>query len=211
MQPIRVVIVEANEVRRHGLKALLQHTSMPIEVVQELASVDGLESWLQSHTIDVILISDELPRVLDVPHLVRKLSALTSKSKVIVLSQRLHLDYIQRLIDAGVRGFVVREDRLIDKLQNALVTVMNGELYLSPRASALPFINDSGRPTLNNRDMQVLRLMAQDIPVQEIAADLAVTKRAVYRSRERLRHALGVRTSEQIVGAAMQAGLLSDG
>lgn len=211
MQPIRVAIVDVSEMGRHGLRSLLQSLSLPIEIVEEFSSIDPLESWLQTKSIDVILLSDETPRSIDIPYFLKKLGVLAGRTKFVVLSQRLNLDYIQRLINSGVRGFVFREDKLLDKLQTALVTVMNGELYLSPRASALPFVNFSGRPNLTNRDLQVLRLMAQDYPVQEIADTLAVTKRVVYRSRERLRHALGVRTSEQIVGAAMEAGLLRDG
>jgi DNA-binding NarL/FixJ family response regulator len=211
MQPIRVAIVDVSEMGRHGLRSLLQSLSLPIEIVEEFSSIDPLESWLQTKSIDVIILSDETPRSIDIPYFLKKLGVLAVRTKFVVLSQRLNLDYIQRLINSGVRGFVFREDKLLDKLQSALVTVINGELYLSPRASALPFVNSSGRPNLTNRDLQVLRLMAQDYPVQEIADTLAVTKRVVYRSRERLRHALGVRTSEQIVGAAMEAGLLRDG
>ncbi len=210
MQPVRIVIVEANEVGRHGLKALLQNMALPVEVVSDFASVDGLEAWLQSHSADVLLISDDLPRVLDLPHLLRKLCGLSSKTKIIVLSHRLQLEYIQRLIAGGVRGFVVYEDKLADKLHTALTTVLNGELYLSPRASMLPFTQATMPSPLSNRDLQVLRLMAADMPVEEIAADLGISRRAVYRAREHLRHALGVRTSEQIVGAAMQAGLLAE-
>lgn len=210
MQPIRIVIVEANEVGRHGLKALLLQMPFPIEVVADLSSVDTLESWLQTHSADILLISDDLPRVLDLPYFLRKLCPMAARTKTIVLSQRLQFEYIQRLIESGVRGFIAHEEQFGEKLQAAVATVMNGDLYLSPRASVIPFLNGTTRPTLNNRDMQVLRLMAQDMPVEEIAADLGVTKRVVYRAREHLRHALGVRTSEQIVGAAMQAGLLKE-
>ncbi|MDX2137279.1 MAG: response regulator transcription factor [Chloroflexota bacterium] len=213
MKAIRILIVESDELGRHGLQSLLQQCTFPVEIVAALPTIEKSEAVLRNATVDVALISDELPRVTDMAHLVKQMRMVSAQVKVVVLSERLNVSYIQHLIHNGVRGFVLREEKLLDKLQSAITTVMNDEVYLSPRASTLPYTSsaESGSVRLNNQDVQVLRLMAQDVPVAEIAAHLNVTTRAIYRSRERLRHALGVRTNEQIVGAATAAGLLFEG
>lgn len=57
---------------------------------------------------------------------------------------------------------------------------------------------------------QVLRLTAQGLTVKAIAAELRVTVRTVYRSRDRLRSALGVITNETLIDAAREQGLLDE-
>ncbi len=61
---------------------------------------------------------------------------------------------------------------------------------------------------LNRRELDVARLMHQGYTVQEIAVRLDLSDQAVYRSRRKLRECLQVQTSEQIVAAAKEKGLI---
>jgi DNA-binding CsgD family transcriptional regulator len=108
------------------------------------------------------------------------------------------------------RGFTYKPDAPGDAV---IGTRRNGDLFLSPKASALPYKERLLRnpDDLQHRDVEILRLMAQGYTVQEIAAHLDLASRSVYRLRGRLRAALNVRTNEQLVDAARERGLLDNG
>lgn len=88
----------------------------------------------------------------------------------------------------------------------ALRAVMRDELYLSSRTSALPYQAHPER--LSVRECRVLQLLKMGFTVDEIAKVLHITTKTVYRSREKLKDSLGVRTNEQIVPTAQSRGWL---
>jgi DNA-binding NarL/FixJ family response regulator len=131
---------------------------------------------------------------------------------IIVLGNKLNPRYVTRILDYGARGFIFKQGSLEAILIPAIKIVRGGNLYLSPRAAALFYAN---RPIyredgLNNSDLSVLKLIEQGYNPQEIAGQLELTPRSIYRIYGRLRQSLNVRTNEQIVDAARKKGLIDE-
>jgi two-component system response regulator EvgA len=168
-------------------------------------------SFVSQHRVHILLLDDEQPRSLYLVGVIQNFREQHPATFIIVLSKRLSVRYVQWLLNSGAKGFLYKNDRLEDTLLMGIETVRNGDIYLSPKVSALPFMDRLHSPSINDlsrQDIAVLQLMAQGYNVQEICEQLRLVRRSVYRIRTRLRNALDVRTVEQIVDAARHQGLL---
>jgi DNA-binding NarL/FixJ family response regulator len=61
---------------------------------------------------------------------------------------------------------------------------------------------------LTHRDLEVLRLLEQQLSVKEIGTRLDISTKTVYRIRDKVKRALGLRNNEMLVDAARKQGLL---
>ena len=206
MQSIKLVVVAANDLVRSGIQMLI-HVAPSINIVQTFSAIQPCEQYLKQHSVHVLLLDDALPGHLIPTRTIATLHERYPTLRILVLSDHLSEHYVQRLLDHGAAGFIYKEDRLEDSLIISILTVVDGHIYLSPQASALPY----GRVMdgqLNNTDMEVLELIAKGYTVQEISLRVGIVDRSVYRIRAKLRQYLGVRTNEQVVEAAVRRGLL---
>lgn len=211
MQHIRVALVDPTDLSRNGLEAMLNKAN-GIKLEGAFRDLASCEVFLNQGRIHVLLLDDDLPRGADVGQVIQGLREEHPTLAIIVLSSRLQARYVHKLLDCGARGFIYKQDRLQETLVIGIEAARNGDLFLSPKASALPYkerlLRNPG--DLQHRDLEILQLMAQGYTVQEIAAQLDLASRSVYRLRGRLRAALNVRTNEQLVDAARERGLLDD-
>ena len=210
MQDIRVAILDANALTRSGLQAILIQTGLAASHVLTFADTATLQSYLEATRVNILLLSDGQPEGEDITRLVSTLHRTYPGVGLVVLSTHLQVDYIRRLFNCGVRGFIYRKGRLEEIIVAALRTLSQGEIYLSPEAAALPYLSQSMPATLDERDLEVLYLLAKGYKVKEIARSIEVNRKVIYRSREKLRRILQVGNNEQIVPAAISAGLLKD-
>jgi DNA-binding NarL/FixJ family response regulator len=167
------------------------------------------EQFLKSNRVNVMLLDDALPGHLTPAQIVGSFHDLYPALRIIILSDTLSEFYVQRLLNQGASGFIYKADRLEDTLAASIQTVADGHIFLSPRASALPYGRSMTDGQLNRTDLEVLDLMAQGYTVQEIAARVGIVDRSVYRIRARLRRYLDVCTNEQVIEAAFRRGLLN--
>lgn len=185
---------------------LIQEASS-IELVRAFSSMSLCEQYLDQHPVQVLLIDDALSGLVMPVQTVATLRERYPLLKIMVLSDCLSEYYVQRLVNQGADGFIYKEDHLEDNLVTGIRMVASGHIYLSPRASALPY-DRAADGHLNKTDMAVLDLIARGYTVQEISVRVGIVDRSVYRIRSKLRRYLGVRTNEQLVDAAVRRGLL---
>lgn len=205
--PTRLVIVDASDLSRNGILMLLTRANRPPERV--FADLPTCLAYLEVHRVDILLLDDALPPLTEIEHVLDQLKERFPAMLVIVLSETLSPHRVQRVITSGAKGFIYKQDRLETTLLDGIDTVRSGYIYISPKASVLPYNRLSIKPyQLNGTDMTVLRLMATGYTVGEIAKHLAVVDRTIYRIRNKLREALDVRTNEQIIAAAREQGLI---
>lgn len=134
MQPVRVVLVDDQELIRRGLRLLLE-ISDNIQVVGEAADgVEGL-SVIQQTSPDVVLTDARMPRM-DGVELITRLAALPVAPPAIMLTTFDDDTLVRAALDAGAAGFLMK-DASVDELVRAIMAVVEGGLVIDPRVARL--------------------------------------------------------------------------
>lgn len=181
---------------------------VPADDIGLFADIDTLKAHLDKVRVNILMFSDTQPEGGDASRLVADLHRAYPAISIIVLSSRLRTDYIRKVFNNGARGFIYRKGQLEETVAIALRSLSRGDVYLSPEAAALPYLHQPVPTTLDDRDLEVLHLLAKGYKVKEIAQQMEIDRKIVYNTRDKLRRVLQVSNNEQIVAAAIAAGLL---
>jgi len=172
MTPIRVLIVDDQELLRRGLRMILE-TDDAIEVVGEAEHGMRALALIPEVAPDVVLADARMP-VLDGLGLVKRCATDYPDMPVLVLTTFDDARLVRELLDAGAAGFLLK-DVSTDTLTDAIRQVIAGGLVLDPRIarSALsPTTVSPDRGNLTEAERAVARLVALGLPNAEIAARL---------------------------------------
>lgn len=196
---IRVMIADDHPVVRAGLVRLL--TDAPgINVTCEAGDGDALLARIESAPADVLLIDISMPG----PGFLKTLQTVQAKRPglpVLVLSVHPAVQYEQRALDAGARGYVTK-DRSPEELEQAIRVVHGGGIYQGAGpATPLP------HSTLSSREYQVLCLIGGGLGVTEIGADLALSPKTVSTYRSRILKKLELKNNADLMRYVIQHGL----
>ncbi len=209
MEQARIVILDKEALSRKGLRMLVEQSGMAAGQVYDFADAEALIAHLETVCVRILLLSDQLPGEQNAVKLVRSLHQYAPGLAQVVMGSRLNTDYIAALFAAGARGYVYHKSKLEETIPAAIRSMIAGETYLSSEAAALPYYQRSVGE-LNERDLEVLSLLAAGQSVRDIAAGIGVSRRVIYDTRTRIKKYLRVNTNEQIIPAAAAYGLLRE-
>jgi len=210
---IRVLVVDDHAILREGIRALLS-AHPDLEVVGQAA--DGLEALAEAARLDpdVILMDIAMPGLggLETTLELRKQGR---RGRVLVLSQYGDREYVRRLLQAGVAGYLLKKSAGAE-LAGAIRAVHRGGLVLDPEvarvavAEAGPAAAGPADPYdgLTDREKQVLKLVAEGKSTKEAAALLGISVKTAMSHREHLMEKLGVHNRTELVRFALQRGVI---
>jgi NarL family two-component system response regulator LiaR len=220
-QIIRVLIADDHDIVRKGLRALLA-TEPDIEVVGE--AEDGKEAISGAEALrpDVILMDLVMPEV-DGIEAIRQITTARPEARILVLTSFSTDDTVFPAIKAGALGYLLK-DTGPQELVQAIHEVHRGESSLHPAIARKLLQEISGSPgqmetrepapenavdPLTEREVEVLRLVAQGRSNQEIADQLVISEATV---RTHVSHVLGklhLASRTQAALYALREGLAS--
>lgn len=180
---IHILIADDHAVVRRGLRTLI--TSEPdMAIVGEAA--DGMEAVLKARAAhpDVILLDMVMPR-LDGLGTIQQIKQENPHARILVLTSFAEDDKLFPAIKAGALGYLLK-DSSPEQLIQAIRDVHHGKSSLDPTV-ALKLIRELNRPSnlplsedpLSEREVAVLKLVAQGRSNQEIAENLVISERTV--------------------------------
>jgi len=213
---IRVAIVDDHQLVRSGIAALLRNES-DIEVVIEASN--GLEvlAKLKSLSPDVVLMDISMPTMNGI-EATSRIRHAGGNTRVLVLTQYDHEEYIKRVMQAGASGYILKS-AIAEELLRGIRAVHRGEQFFTPAVSRVmveSYIKQAtGVPpgpkngTLTNREREILQLIAEGNTNQQIAQRLFISVRTVEFHRANIIEKLGVHDTASLVKRAIQMKLIS--
>jgi DNA-binding NarL/FixJ family response regulator len=208
---IRVLIADDHALVRAGIAALLRGLG-DVEIVGE--ADDGAEAVAMARRFapDVVLLDISMKGIngLEAAASIVRDSPVC---RVIMLSMHTDSAFVQQALAAGASAYLIKGSA-IDELELAVRSVMRGEKYLSSALSKSmveAFLQQgSVRETdrLTQRQLEVLKLIAEGNSTKEIAHVLGVSAKTVESHRATIQQRLGIRDVAGLVRYAMRTRLI---
>jgi DNA-binding NarL/FixJ family response regulator len=112
----------------------------------------------------------------------------------------------RKLIGAGASAVVAKDDSL-GVLQIALSAVLGGGYYLAPSVEAALYRDRDEGAALTNRELLVLRLIAEGCPTKEVGSKLEISVKTAEKYRERIMHKLHLHDAVALTRYAIRHGI----
>jgi NarL family two-component system response regulator LiaR len=213
--PIRVLLADDHTIVRSGVRALLS-TEPDIEVVGEVGN--GAEAVAQAETLrpDVVLMDLVMPGLSGI-EATRQITASLPGTRVLVLTSFAADENVFPAIKAGALGYLLK-DSGPDELVRAIRQVNRGEPSLEPSIALKVLLELSHSPKeqqpltkdpLTERELDVLRLVAQGGSNRDIAAKLVVSELTVRTHVSNILGKLQLASRTQAALYALQKGITS--
>jgi len=207
--PTRIVLADDHVLVRQGLKSLLEREHF--QVMAEASDGQDAVRLVETHQPDIAILDISMPTLNGIDA-ARGLSRSVPKTKVILLTQHEEEQYIHEALEAGVKGYVLKNQVANDLIQ-AIRQVGRGEFYLSPgisRAVMEAYRNKSERPAdpLTTRERQVLQLIAEGKSTKDTASVLGISVKTAESHRMRLMQKLNIHETASLVRYAVRRGLI---
>jgi len=185
MDNIRILLADDHTVLRQGIAQALELQS-DMSVVAQASNGAEAVSLVEQHRPDVALLDINMPE-LDGVEATRQITAKWPETGVIILTMYRRDDYIFEAIKAGASGYLLKEVEL-SELVRAVRAVAQGEAVIDAaiagrvmaelRAETAP-AKAATDEELAERDIEILRLLAQGHSNQEIADQLFISEKTV--------------------------------
>jgi len=189
MSKIKIIIADDHQLFRNGLKILLD--SFPeFEVTGEASNGEEFLKMIKTTPADIALMDINMPEM-DGIEATRKALKIYPAISIIALSMYGEEEYYYKMVDAGAKGFILK-DSDISEVKEAILTVIKGGSYFSQELlyHVIQKIkhreHESKTANLSKREKEILFKICEGLSNQEIAASLFISKRTVDKHRANL-------------------------
>lgn len=208
-----LIIVDDHLIFRQGLKAILK-TQNIANVIGEASNGKEFMDLLSNHSPDLVIMD------IDMPHMngmeaTQKAMALFPDLKIIALSMFSDEEYCYKMIDLGVKGFILKSSG-ISEIELAIPDVMNGKSYFANEILR-KIINNLGRKSsqselelveLTKREREILQYICIGSTTDEIADKLNISPKTVKSHRSNLLEKTDCNNTPRMIIYALKNNLL---
>jgi len=184
---MRILLVDDHTLFRNGLKMLLD-TLPGYEVTGEASNGRDFLDLITKHDYDIVFLDIEMPEINGI-EAARKAIEQKPDLKIITLSMYGDEEYYDQMVDAGAKGFLLKNTNL-QEVRSAIDTVMTGGNYFSQELMQnllrnYKAIHDTKEPDaeLSEREIEILLLICSGLSNQKIGDQLFISKRTVEKHR----------------------------
>ncbi len=207
----RLFILDDHPMMREGLAQLINNES-DLSVCGEAGT--GREAVAQVARLkpDLLLADISLPDKSGL-EVIKDVHSFLPNLLVLVISMHDESIYAERVLRAGARGYIMKQEGG-KKLLQAIRRVLEGQIYVSENMSVklLESFSGHGEQTgrtplenLTDREFEVLQLLGQARGTREIAEQLHLSMKTVEAHRANIKHKLGLKTASELLRYAVRS------
>jgi two-component system response regulator NreC len=207
MRTTTIVLADDHTVVRNALRLLLD-AEPDFEVVAEAGDAEAAIRYVRGHKPTILILDLNMPGGSSL-EAVPEIRAASPETEIVVLTMQNEPAYARRALQAGVRGYVLKEAADAELVQ-AVRGAADGDTYLQPALGAKLAAGADERDAdeLSERERDVLRLIALGHTNAEIAAQLYISIRTVESHRAHIQQKLRVSSRAELVQYALGHGLV---
>jgi two-component system response regulator NreC len=202
-----IVLADDHTVIRNALRMLLD-AEPGFEVVAEAGDADSALRYVRGHKPTVLLLDLNMPGRSSLEAVPDILEA-SPDTEIVVLTMQNEPAFARRALQAGVRGYVLKEAADAELVQ-AVRSAAAGNTYLQPALGARLAAGAEARQAdeLSERERDVLRLIALGHTNAEVAEQLFISIRTVESHRAHIQQKLRLSSRAELVRYALERGLV---
>ena len=207
----QVLIVDDHPLFRSGLRQVIAADAR-FELVGEAGDGEAALKFILEKKPAVAVLDVNLPKLTGL-EIARKLQGKKNPTRLIILTMHKEEELINRALDSGVKGFVLKENAVADIL-DAIQAVAAGGNYLSPSVSGFLIKRRSraeslaaqkpGLDDLTTAERRILKLIAEKKMSKEIAAELFISPRTVEAHRANICNKLDLHGANSLLQFALE-------
>lgn len=211
---IRLFLADDHPILRDGIKELL-NTEKDIIVVGEASNGIEVLERLSGSNANVLLLDIDMPKKRGI-EIIKKLSEDFPEVKVLAFTMHENDQYATQMMKDGAKGYILKSARK-EILVHAIRTVALGDTYLSNEIADKLFSgvtikkNDHQFPDipLTNREIEVLKLVANNLSNSEIAGSLFISIKTVATHRKNIMQKLNLHSAVALTRYAAMKKLIN--
>lgn len=208
---INIAIADDHKMFREGIKALLQKEKM-IEVCGDADNEKDILEIVKTFQPDVVLMDIDMGATNGID-LTKKIKLLDERVNVLAVSMHGDKEYVVKMLEVGAVGYILKNAGK-EEMMRAIKCVAVGDTYLSKEVSRCLMygrtVNSKSESivSLTKREIEVLKLIAQEYSNNEIAKQLFVSVRTIDTHRRNLMEKLAVKNTAGLVKYAFRNKLV---
>lgn len=217
MNDLKILIADDHPFFRDGIHQLLSGQS-GIGEIGEAANGKEVLQHLSKKKYDLIIMDIKMPQMSGI-EATREVQKKYPGIKVLAISMFDEQPYIVKMLKAGAKGYLLKNSTK-DELLKAIAQVMRGETYFSNEVSEIMFSHiasgksfengddDYSAVTLTKREIEIIKMIAEEMTNVEIGEQLKISPRTVDTHRRNLFQKLKVKNTAGLVKYALRHKLL---
>jgi DNA-binding NarL/FixJ family response regulator len=209
----RVIVVEDHQILLESISLLIS-TIPNIELVGKASNGQKALQILENEEVDIIVSDVQMP-VMNGIELTWKVKQQFPHIKILMLTVSEDSQTIKNALQAGADGFIFKSAER-EELEEAIASLINNKKYFSDKAILSlaeaqneVFMSDKEalKTMLTERELQILKLISQEMSGIQIAEKLFISPTTVESHRKNLFQKIGVNTSVGLVKYALKHGI----
>jgi DNA-binding NarL/FixJ family response regulator len=212
---IKIILVDDHRLFLDSLKFVLECAGS-IEIIGEARNGKEFLNIIEDKKPDIVLMDISMPGMDGIEATKLALEKFPDL-KIIALSMFSNNLYYQKMIEAGVKGFVLKESGS-DELIEAIETISNGQYYFSKEIVNNMILSISGKDKvventqqlqdLSERETEVLKFICDGLSSTDIATKLSISQRTVEGHRSNILNKTASKNSIHLVLYALKNKLI---
>ncbi|MBI3142391.1 MAG: response regulator transcription factor [Bacteroidetes bacterium] len=212
---VRLALADDHQLVLDGLKSLI-HEVPDFELVSDVTNGRDLCLVADNFKLDVVLVDIDMP-IMNGMQATEIIKKKHPEVKVLVLTMHNEKGIIQKVLEVGADGYLLKNTNQHELIE-AIRKVVRGEKYFSPEVTmSLASMTDGSKIKLQNfeidtslteREIEILKMIAQGYSNKEIGDKLFISHRTVDTHRTNLMRKLDAKNIAALIRYAIRAGLV---